>query len=255
MQPEPVSGATVEAHVQTSIETPPVRVLVVEDTASLRLLVTTFLQGHGFVTAEAWSVAGARAELDSFKPQIVLLDLMLDDGEGYDLISTMTARGIPVMVISSKDAPLDRILCLEMGADDFLTKPFELREMLLRTRRLVKLIPPVDQPKKTVNTLDFGSFRLDLVERVAIKMNGTRSKLTDAEFRLLRLFLENQGHVLERKHIGKEIFNRVFMDNSRSIDVLVSKLRKKIDTEAGTSVITNVRSTGYVFNADMNIPD
>lgn len=231
----------------------PTRVLVVEDTASLRMLVTTFLQGHGFETAEAWSIAGAREQIDSFDPDIALLDLMLDDGEGYDLISRMSERGIPVMVISSKDAPLDRILCLEMGADDFLTKPFEMREMLLRTRRLVKLIPAEDERKKAVNTLDFGTFRLDLVERVATKMSGLSSKLTDAEFRLLRLFLENQGQVLERKHIGQEIFKRTFMDNSRSIDVLVSKLRKKIDTESGTSVITNVRSTGYVFNADMSV--
>ena len=239
----------------TSAETPaaPIRILVVEDSASLRLLMVNFLETQGFVVAEASSIAAAQAQLAVFRPHVALLDLMLDDGEGYDLIAAMTRRGIPVMVISSKDTPLDRILCLELGADDFLMKPFELREMLLRIRRLIKLIPPDDGSKVPSSVLGFGTFNLDLVERTVTKSSGVTSKLTDAEFRLLRLFVENPQTVLDRKRIGLEIFQRSFMDNSRSIDVLVSKLRKKIDNPNGASTITNVRSTGYVFNAEPEV--
>ncbi len=231
----------------------PIRVLVVEDSSSLRLLVVNFLEAQGFVVAEASSIAAAQAELRGFRPQIALLDLMLDDGEGYDLIAAMTKQGVPVMVISAKDTPLDRILCLELGADDFLMKPFELREMLLRIRRLIKLIPPDDGTKVPSSVLSFGSFSLDLVERTVTKSSGVSSKLTDAEFRLLRLFVENPQVVLDRKRIGREIFQRSFMDNSRSIDVLVSKLRKKVDNPNGASTITNVRSTGYVFSAEPEV--
>lgn len=231
----------------------PIRILVVEDSASLRLLMVNFLETQGFQVAEASSIATAQAQLTVFRPHIALLDLMLDDGEGYDLIAAMTRRGVPVMVISSKDTPLDRILCLELGADDFLMKPFELREMLLRIRRLIKLIPPDDGAKVPSSVLGFGSFNLDLVERTVTKSSGGTAKLTDAEFRLLRLFVENPQIVLDRKRIGLEIFQRSFMDNSRSIDVLVSKLRKKIDSPNGASTITNVRSTGYVFNAEPEV--
>jgi len=239
----------------TSAETPAatIRILVVEDSASLRLLMVNFLETQGFEVAEASSIAAAQAQLTVFRPHVALLDLMLEDGEGYDLIAAMTRRGIPVMVISSKDTPLDRILCLELGADDFLMKPFELREMLLRIRRLIKLIPPDDGSKVPSSVLGFGTFNLDLVERTVTKSSGVTSKLTDAEFRLLRLFVENPQTVLDRKRIGLEIFQRSFMDNSRSIDVLVSKLRKKIDNPNGASTITNVRSTGYVFNAEPEV--
>jgi two-component system OmpR family response regulator len=240
---------------RSAVEAPasPVRVLVVEDSASLRLMVVNFLEAHGFDVAEASSISAAQAELRSFRPHIALLDLILDDGEGYDLIAAMTKQGVPVMVISSKDTPLDRILCLELGADDFLMKPFELREMVLRIRRLIKLIPPDDGAKVPSSVLSFGTFYLDLVERTVTKSSGVSSKLTDAEFRLLRLFVENPQIVLDRKRIGLEIFQRSFMDNSRSIDVLVSKLRKKVDNPNGASTITNVRSTGYVFNAEPEV--
>ncbi|MHB2166334.1 response regulator transcription factor [Alsobacter sp. R-9] len=231
----------------------PTRVLVVEDSHSLRLLIANFLTTQGFAVAEATSVVAAQAQLRLFRPHIALLDLTLDDGEGYDLIAAMTRQGVPVMVISSKDTPLDRILCLELGADDFLMKPFELREMLLRIRRLVKLIPADEGGKVPSSVLTFGSFSLDLVERTVTKTSGVTSKLTDAEFRLLRLFVENPQVVLDRKRIGQEIFQRSFMDNSRSIDVLVSKLRKKVDNPNGVSTITNVRSTGYVFSAEAEV--
>ena len=146
---------------RSAAETPasPVRVLVVEDSASLRLMVVNFLEAQGFDVAEASSISAAQAELRSFRPHIALLDLILDDGEGYDLIAAMTRQGVPVMVISSKDTPLDRILCLELGADDFLMKPFELREMVLRIRRLIKLIPPDDGAKVPSSVLSFGCVR------------------------------------------------------------------------------------------------
>ncbi len=229
------------------------RILVVEDAASLRIMMVNFLEAQGYAVAQAATVVGARECLRNFKPHIALLDLMLEDGEGYDLIAAMAQQNVPVMVISSKDTPLDRILCLELGADDFLMKPFELREMVLRVRRLAKLVPGDDSTKPASNIVSFGTFELDLVERTVTKTNGVRSKLTDAEFRLLRLFVDNPQVVLDRKRIGMEIFQRSFMDNSRSIDVLVSKLRKKVDNPNGASTITNVRSTGYVFHAEPEV--
>ena len=226
----------------------PLRVLVVEDSASLRRMVVNYLKANGFDTCEAWSVQGASEAIGQLRPDIVLLDIILDDGESYDLVSALSETGTPVMVVSSKDTPLDRILCLELGADDFLVKPFELRELLLRMRRLVKLLPRANTPATAkAGAVQYGSFRFDMIERVVTRSDGESSKLTDTEFRLARLLIDNPGVVLDRNRIGCEIFQREYVEHSRSIDVLVSKLRKKIDNPASASVITNVRSTGYVF--------
>lgn len=226
------------------------RVLVVEDAATVRGMIVNYLKANGFDTCEAWSVQGASQAIRQLQPDIVLLDIMLDDGDGYDLVSALAETGTPVMVVSAKDTPLDRILCLELGADDFLVKPFELRELLLRMRRLVKLLPGASAPAPAAargGSLQFRTFRIDLIERVVTRSDGESSNLTDTEFKLARLLIDNAGTVLDRSRIGREIFQRDYVEQSRSIDVLVSKLRKKIDNPSSPSVITNVRGTGYVF--------
>lgn len=228
-------------------ERTPVRVLVVEDVASLRGMVVNYLKANGFDVCEAWTLQGASQSIRLMKPDIVLLDIMLDDGESYDLVSALAETGTPVMIVSSKDTPLDRILCLELGADDYLMKPFELRELLLRMRRLIKLLPGHSAPGAATSATKFGSFSVDFIERIVTRSDGESSKLTDAEFKLLRLLIDNAGTVLDRNRIGREIFQRGYVEHSRSIDVLVSKLRKKIDSPTGPSAITNVRNTGYVF--------
>ena len=130
------------------VQSLPIRVLVVEDAVTVRGMIVNYLKSNGFDTCEARSIEGASQAIRQLRPDIVLLDIILDDGDGYDLVSALAETGTPVMVVSSKDTPLDRILCLELGADDFLVKPFEMRELLLRLRRLIKLLPGASAPPR-----------------------------------------------------------------------------------------------------------
>ncbi|MHB2169286.1 response regulator transcription factor [Alsobacter sp. R-9] len=225
----------------------PLRILVIEDSPSLRRTVVDYMRASGFAALEAWSVAGAKVILERTPPDIVLLDLMLEDGEGYELLELFAPRGIPLMVVSAKASTEDRIHCLERGADDYLVKPFELRELLLRVRRLERLLGTAASIRPGSATATLGAVRIDMVERSVQRPEGSAEHLTDAEFRLLRLLLDNAGTILSRERIEAEVFRREVPGDSRRVDVLVSKLRRKIDDPSAPSLVANVRNLGYVL--------
>jgi DNA-binding response OmpR family regulator len=223
------------------------RILIVEDSAALRQLIASYLRTNGMQVDLAWSLQGARRALKIFKPELVILDLGLEDGDGYDLIADITAAGAPCIVISARERPIDRILSLELGADDYMTKPIELRELLLRLRRLARLITPNGSGNAS-NIVEFHNVKLDIANREVVRANGQPgNRLTAAEFRLLRLFLETPGEVIARATIAKKVLNKSWIENSRAIDVLVSKLRRKLETGGGELTLRNVRGTGYML--------
>lgn len=152
-------------------------------------------------------------------------------------------------MISARERPIDRILSLELGADDCMTKPIELRELLLRLRRLAGLISP-NMSGHASNIIEFHDVKLDIANREVVRANGQASnRLTAAEFRLLRLFLETPGEVIARATIAKKVLNKSWIENSRAIDVLVSKLRRKLETGGGELTLRNVSGTGYMLEA------
>ncbi len=225
------------------------RILVVEDSAALRQLIASYLRTNGMQVDLAWSLQGARRALKIFKPELVILDLGLEDGDGYDLIADISAAGAPCIVISARERPIDRILSLELGADDYMTKPIELRELLLRLRRLSRLISQ-NSSVGGGNIVEFQNVKLDIANREVMRSNGQPgSRLTAAEFRLLRLFLETPGEVIARATIAKKVLNKSWIENSRAIDVLVSKLRRKLEAGGGELTLRNVRGTGYMLES------
>jgi len=222
------------------------RVLLVEDSESVRLMISEYLRSNSMHVDIAWSVAAARRSLDLFKPDIVLLDLSLEDGESFDLLTSISRAQIPCIVVSARESALDRVLSLELGAQDYIVKPVELRELLLRIRIALKGANRRGS-QGAMNSLVFGDLEVDQVEREMISDKKLRVPLTSSEFIVLRLLVANNGKFVERTEMARVIGRSRMSDQSRALDVLVSRLRSKIKKTGSTVTIKNVRGLGYAI--------
>jgi len=222
-------------------------VLVVDDDAALRGLLTRYLTENGFaVTAVADGVAmtGALAEQ---RPELVILDLMLPGEDGFSLARRLRSGGdIPIVMLSARGEEVDRIVGLEIGADDYLPKPFNPRELLARIRAVLRRQrPPPVTPADTA--ICFGPYRLEL-GRHRLLREGTEVLLTTGEFSLLRVFAEHPNRVLERDALLERLKGYERNPFDRSIDVRVNRLRRKIEIDpASPQYIRTVWGEGYMF--------
>lgn len=229
------------------------RILMVDDDRRMCGFVTKFLAREGFSAEFALDGTSMRDALAVTSFDLIILDLTFPRGEdGLSLARTVRATGhMPLLVLSAKCETVDKIVCLELGADDYVTKPFEPRELLARIRALLRRARgmsraalPSEGPDKR---LRFGAWRLDLDGRDLIRPDGTRLALTSHEFRLLVALAERPGRVLTRDQMLDLVAHRQWAPFDRSIDVLVGKLRRKLDDGTGHQVIKTVRGEGYVF--------
>jgi len=229
------------------------RVLVVDDDADIReLIIAQLAREIGCVTA-AGSVAEALAALAAQPADVVVLDLNLPDGDGLAFCRDLRARGFAdaIIMVTARDSTLDRVLGLELGADDYLTKPFEPRELLARVRNLMKRIAAPDpaRPRNPRFAL-FGPWKLDLLLRRLVTGDGRLVMLSSAEYRLLSRLVEAPNQVLGREALSPERRATVAFD--RSIDLQISRLRQKLAAEpGGGELIITVRSEGYVMAANV----
>jgi two-component system OmpR family response regulator len=225
------------------------RILVVEDDAEIRELMIAQLRRESYTVYAADSIAEVRVALNQAPVDLIVLDLNLPDGDGVDLCRQLRAEGYKdaIMMVTARDAPMDRVLGLELGADDYLTKPFEPRELLARVRNLFKRVRTLeDAGKRNARIARFGPWRLDLHQRRLIASNERLVMLSAAEYRLLGHFLDAPNRVLSREELLPERSATVAFD--RSIDLQISRLRQKLATEpGGATVILTVRSEGYVM--------
>jgi two-component system, OmpR family, copper resistance phosphate regulon response regulator CusR len=221
-----------------------VRVLVVEDERKLAQVLASALQAEHYeaVVAATGEDGFYRATTEVF--DLIVLDLMLPGRSGLDILHTVRQRHIqtPVLVLTARDGVDDRVLGLDLGADDYLVKPFALPELLARIRALLRRGRPSDVFRLTV-----GDLELDLVTRRATR--GERwLDLTAREFELLEYLLRHQGHLVSREMLAREVWKEprraTPLDNV--IDVQMTRLRKKVDTEAGERLIHTVRGVGFV---------
>jgi two-component system OmpR family response regulator len=219
------------------------RVLLVEDASSFRKMVCAFLRKNNYEVYEAWSLASARRLLPSVQPAMMLLDLQLEDGEGYSLLSEYADQDMSILVISAREDVGDRVASLELGAEDYMVKPIDLRELLLRMRRIERLAAT----KTYGSMIDFGSFILDLVNRRIVRSGSPDVTLSHSEFLLARILAEADGKILTRETIARRVLGKAQVESSRAVDVLVSKLRKKLDPTGQASLIWSVRGEGYRF--------
>ncbi|MCU1395896.1 MAG: chemotaxis protein CheY [Ilumatobacteraceae bacterium] len=211
-------------------------VLVVDDEAELAAAVMTALQRHGFESLWVTSLAGARERLDDV--ELVLLDLGLPDGDGLDACAEF-AKHVPVIVISARGEEVDRVLALELGADDYLAKPFSSRELVARCRAVLRRS---GSPRTIVRAAD-----LDIdVDAFEVHRDSTAIELTGKEMALLALLARHHGTMVRRSAIASAVWDADLGYVQRSIDVHVSSLRAKLGSRPdGLGYIETIRGIGY----------
>jgi two-component system OmpR family response regulator len=230
-------------------------ILVVDDDREIRTLLSEYLADNGFRTAEAADGAAMWKALDAARVDLIVLDLMMPGEGGLQLCRTLRAKSnLPVIMLTARGQPIDRIVGLEMGADDYLAKPFEPRELLARIRsvlRRTEALPPNLAPAAATR-LRFAGWTLDLAARHLVNPQGVVVVLSGAEFRLLKVFLEHPRRVLSRDQLLNLTQGRDADPFERSIDLLVSRVRQKLDDDAREpQLIKTVRNEGYVLSAEV----
>ncbi|MGE4410055.1 MAG: response regulator transcription factor [Sphingobium sp.] len=224
-------------------------VLVVEDDEDIRDLIVEQLARDHYRLLSAPDIAAMQAICAAGPVDLIVLDLNLPDGDGLALCRDLRARGvnIPVIMVTARGTAIDRVLGLELGADDYLTKPFEPRELMARVRNLLRRsggeTPAAPVQRRMVR---FGPWRLDLIQRRLIAPDDSLVMLSSAEFRLLSRFIEEPNKVLSREELLPE--RRATVAYDRSIDLQVSRLRQKLGgVGEGAELILTVRNEGYVL--------
>lgn len=227
------------------------RILIVDDDEDIRKLLEEYLRKNGF-DAQAVADGPAMREALAAKPaSLVVLDLMLPGEDGLSLCRQLRARSqVPVLMLTAKGDPVDRIIGLEMGADDYLAKPFDPRELLARIRSILRRAKalPADTVINVPESFSFCGWRLDTRERNLRAPDGVVVPLSGAEYRLLLIFLQNPNTVLSRDQLSNFTFGRDADPLDRTIDMQVSRLRERLRDEAREpAIIKTVRGKGYVL--------
>ena len=227
---------------------PASRLLLIDDDARLASMVGDYLGQAGFAVEVAGSLAAGRALLAGDAFDALVLDLMLPDGDGLDLCRELRGqartRHLPLLMLTARGEPMDRILGLELGADDYLPKPFEPRELLARIKALLRRAAP--QPAAD-DVLRFGRLEIDLGARLA-RLNGAACDLTGHQFDLLVVLAQSPGRVLSRDQIMDSLKGHPLEAFDRSIDVHISRIRAVIEDDAKLPRrVLTVRGAGYIF--------
>ena len=224
------------------------RILVVEDEESYSDPLSYLLRREGYEVAVAETGPDALTEFDKNGADLVLLDLMLPGLSGIDVCRALRQRsGVPVIMLTAKDSEIDKVVGLEIGADDYVTKPYSSRELLARIKAVLRRLT---EPEELLPlTLEAGPVRMD-VERHTVTVGGAPTSLPLKEFELLELLLRNTGRVLTRMQLIDRVWGSDYVGDTKTLDVHVKRLRAKIEPDPGSPrFIVTVRGLGYKFEA------
>ena len=236
-------------------ETAPTSILLVDDEPTLREPLAEYLTGQGFAVREAESAAAARSILLEERPDLVLLDIMMPGEDGLSLTRHLVeTQDIPVILLTAKGEATDRIVGLEMGADDYVVKPFEPRELIARIRSVLRRATRDNHGSHPEGELHyiFDGWRLDPLKRKLTDPDDVHVPISTAEFRMLRAFLDRPREVLDRDHLLDIVQGREAQLFDRAVDNQVSRLRRKIEADSrNPELILTVRGGGYRLAADV----
>jgi two-component system phosphate regulon response regulator OmpR len=231
----------------TGTETDPSapHILVVDDDRRLRTLLRRFLSEQGFLVSTAEHAADARAKLGSLRYDLLVVDIMMPGEDGLSLTRDLRARGdIPILLLTARGAPEDRIAGLEEGADDYMPKPFDPRELVLRIRSILKRVPKPEAPSRE---LRFGRWRFD-PSRDELTSGAESVALTTAEARLLRVLAARPGETVSREDLSDQEGGD---GGTRAVDVQVTRLRRKMEDDPRLPrYLVTVRGEGYALRPD-----
>jgi two-component system OmpR family response regulator len=227
-------------------------ILIVDDDPEILDLVSRFLRKHGYRVTGVRNGIETRESLAAASIDLVILDLMLPGEDGLSLCRDIRSRSsLPIIMLTAMGEETDRIVGLEMGADDYLPKPFNSRELLARVKAVLRrtaLAPGSVATAKSCKAMEFAGWRLDLVRRELTSPEGAATDLSGGEYDMLLAFVEHPQRVLSRDQLLDLARSRIAMSFDRSVDVQVSRLRRKLERgRDGPALIKTVRGAGYLF--------
>ncbi|ANT60875.1 DNA-binding response regulator [Salipiger sp. CCB-MM3] len=226
-------------------------ILICDDERDLREMLAEYLGKHGFRTTLAGGADDLRTSLAGARPDLILLDINMPGEDGLSVLRSLQGPEAPmVIMLTAAGDVIDRVVGLEMGADDYLAKPVDLRELVSRIRAVLRrrLSAPAEAPQER-SRFRFGKAWLDLEAAKLFDEDGAEMPLTAMEFNLLKLFARNRGRVLNRDQILEGAHDRAWDPFDRSIDIRISRIRKKIEVNpAKPEVIRTVRGIGYIYD-------
>jgi len=235
-------------------------ILIVDDDREIRELVSGYLKKNGLRVTVAADGRQMKAFLEADRVDLIVLDIMMPGDDGLVLCRQLRAgkhQAIPVLMLTARNDEMDRVIGLEMGADDYIAKPFAARELLARIKavlRRTRMLPPNLQVTEAGQLLSFGEWQLDTTARHLLDQNGTAVTLSGGEYRLLRVFLDHPQRVLSRDQLLNLTQGREADVFDRSIDLLVSRVRQRLGDDAREpAYIKTVRSEGYVLAMPVEI--
>jgi two-component system response regulator RegX3 len=224
------------------------RILVVEDEVSFSDPLSYLLRKEGYDVSVAENGNDALTDFDSAGADLVLLDLMLPGVSGVDVCRALRQRSnVPVIMLTAKDSEIDKVVGLELGADDYVTKPYSSRELLARIKAVLRRL---SEPEELMPaTLEAGPVRMD-VERHVVTVGGAATQLPLKEFELLEMLLRNTGRVLTRMQLIDRVWGSDYVGDTKTLDVHVKRLRAKVEPDpAAPEHNVTVRGLGYKFEA------
>jgi two-component system, OmpR family, response regulator RegX3 len=223
------------------------RILLVEDEESITAPLSEALSREGFDTSVAGTAAGALELAGDLRPDLVLLDVMLPDGSGFDVARELRRESrVPIIMLTARGEEADRVAGLELGADDYVVKPFSARELVARVRAVLRRAAEAGE-RRPEGAIAVGEVRLD-ADRRSTTFRGEELELSRKEFDLLRLLMENAGSVVTRERLIDEVWDTNWFGSTKTLDVHVSGLRKKLgDDSNAPRYIHTVRGVGFRF--------
>lgn len=217
-------------------------ILIIEDERPIAELLKYSLEREGYSVRMAHTGAAGLAAIEEALPSLILLDLMLPDIDGLEICRQVTSkRQVPIIIVSAKNDQVDKIIGLEYGADDYITKPFDIREVLLRMQSVLRRNKNSAAQPGSEDTLTLGDLTL-IKSKHEVKKGGERIDLTPKEFDLLAILLENKGKVLSRAELLEKVWEFAYIGDTRTVDIHIQRLRRKLGAD---KFIETVFGVGY----------
>ncbi len=229
------------------------KIAIVEDEPELASLIEYNLRREGMLTRSFGGCKGLLEELESWHPDLIILDVMLPDGDGFDVCRAVRKNAVvgrtPIVFLTARSDEVDRVLGLEIGGDDYVVKPFSPRELIARVKAHLRRLEADAQAVQEAGLIEVGPFRLDQAAH-RLYVNGQELALTETEFRLIEFFLTHPGRAYSREQLLDEVWGRQHFVTPRTVDVHVRRLRERIEPQPDAPrYIGTVRGFGYRFEA------